>query len=299
MMQFFIKVALIGVLMVAGVLADENPWDVRLPFKSATITYDVSGMQSGTETLYIDEYGKKKALFRKASGKVMFQTIETDTVEITTQEWLYKIDLNKKSGTKTVNPAKYFKEEYDKLTHKEQQTVNENAEKMGTSMIGGMQGSVEKNAATILGYKADKTTMMGSAVYMMHGSSVALKTESQIMGISSKSVAVELKKGAVPKNVFDLPKGVEITFDKDADEMMRTMAKSVIDRLKDPKAAEKMQEQSMQYRQAAEAEKDEESQRRETKEHEIASQPDEQSDQDDVNEAVEEGLKALKGLFGN
>lgn len=299
MMQFFIKVALMGVLMVAGVLADENPWDVRLPFKSATITYDVSGMQSGTETLYIDEYGKKKVMFHKASGKVMFQTIETDTVEITTQEWLYKIDLNKKSGTKTVNPVKYFKEEYDKLTHKEQQTVNENAEKMGTSMIGGMQGSVEKNAATILGYKADKTTMMGSTVYVMHGSSIALKTESQIMGMSSKSVAVELKKGAVPKNVFDLPKGMEITFDKDADAMMRTMAKSVIDRLKDPKAAEKMQEQSMQYRQAAEAEEDEESQRRETQEHESASQSDEQPDQDDVNEAVEEGWKALKGLFGN
>ena len=293
MMQFFIKVIFIGVMMVAGVSAEENPWDVRLPFKSATITYDVSGMQSGTEILYVDEYGKKKAIFRKTSGTVMFQTIETNTVEITTDEWLYKIDLNKKSGTKTVNPAKYFKEEYDKLTHKEQHTVNENAKKMGTSLIAGMQGSVEKNVATILGYKVDKTTMMGSTVYIMHGSNIMLKTESQIMGVSSKSVAVELKKKAVPKNVFDLPKGVKITFDKDADTMMRTMVKSMIDRLKDQKAAEKMQEQSTQYRQAAE----EESHRRETQEHESTSESDEQPDQDDLNDVVEKGLKALEGLF--
>ena len=292
-MKFFIKVVFINILMVAGVLAEENPWDVRLPFKSATITYDVSGMQSGTEILYVDEYGKKKAIFRKTSGTVMFQTIETNTVEITTDEWLYKIDLNKKSGTKTVNPAKYFKEEYDKLTHKEQQTVNENAKKMGTSLIGGMQGSVEKNADTILGYKVDKTTMMGSTVYIIHDSSIVLKTESEMMGMSSKSVAVELKKKAVPKNVFDLPKGVKITFDKDADAMMRTMVKSMIDKLKDPKAAEKMQEQSIQYRQAAE----EESQRRETQEHESASQSDEHPDQDDLNDVVEKGLKALEGLF--
>jgi len=292
-MKFFIKVVFINILMVAGVLAEENPWDVRLPFKSATITYDVSGMQSGTEILYVDEYGKKKAIFRKTSGTVMFQTIETNTVEITTDEWLYKIDLNKKSGTKTVNPAKYFKEEYDKLTHKEQQTVNENAKKMGTSLIGGMQGSVEKNVDTILGYKVDKTTMMGSTVYIIHDSSIVLKTESEMMGMSSKSVAVELKKKAVPKNVFDLPKGVKITFDKDADAMMRTMVKSMIDKLKDPKAAEKMQEQSIQYRQAAE----EESQRRETQEHESASQSDEHPDQDDLNDVVEKGLKALEGLF--
>jgi hypothetical protein len=292
-MQLFIKVVFIGLLMVADVLAVKNPWDVRLAFKSATIIYDVSGMQSGTEILYIDEYGKKKAMFRKTSGTVMFQSIETNTVEITTDEWLYKIDLNKKSGTKTVNPAKYFKEEYDKLTHKEQQTVNENAEKMGTSLIGGMQGSIEKNAATILGYKVDKTTMMGSTVYIIHGSSIVLKSESQIMGMSSKSVAVELKKKAVPKNVFDLPKGVEITFDKDADAMMRTMVKSMIDKLKDPQAAEKMQEQSLQYRQAAE----EEAHRRETQAHENASESDEQSDQDDINDVVEKGLKALEGLF--
>ena len=304
-MRYFIKMALLGALMVSGAIAADSPWDIKLPFKSATITYEVSGMQSGTEILHIGDSGNKQARFVKTSGKVMFQTMETDRIEITTKDWFYTIDMIEKRGSKTTNPAKVFKEEYEKLSKKEKQTVNENAEKMGTSLIGGMQGTVEKNAATMLGLKVDKTTVMGTTVYTIHGTGIALKMEMDMMGMSSKSVATELKKGSVPQNVFTPPQGVKITFDKKADEMMRSMAKNMIDTLKDPEAAKKMQQQSQQYRQegmsqAAEAEAAyEEAERPETQEQESAPYAEEEPDQEQINDAVEEGLKALKGLFGN
>ena len=302
-MRLFMKMVLLSTLVMSAAIAVENPWDYKLPFKSATIKYEVSGMQSGTEVLHIDDYGKRQARFTKTSGKVLFQTMETDKIEITTEDWFYTIDMTKKSGSKTTNPAKHFKEEYEKLTDKEKKIVVENSEKMGTGLIGGMQGTVEKNAATILGYKVDKTTVMGTTAYTLPGSGIALKMEMDMMGMSSKTVAVELKKGSVPANVFTPPKEVKITFDKKADGMMRSMAQNMMQTLKDPEAAEKMQQQSQHYREegkrrAAEAEAAyEEAEYQE--EPESSPYAEEEPDQQQINEAVEEGLKALKGLFGN
>lgn len=274
MIRYFMKAVLLGALMISAALAAENPWDTRLPFKSATIKYKVSGMQNGTELLYIDAYGKKQARFVKSSGKVLFQTVQTDTVEITTEEWIYELDLSKKHGTKITNPDIYFKEEYAKLTAKEKKMVNKNAEKMGTNLMGGMGGNIEKNAATILGYKTDKMNALGTTVYMMHGATIALKTESNLMGLSSKVIAQEIKKGAVPKSVFIPPKGIQISFDQETDALNRSMAQSTVEMLKDPNAAAKMQEQ------------------------EKLLMSEDQPSQQQPDESVEEGLKALKGLFG-
>jgi len=57
-------VLLIG-LFVTPALALESPWEQKLPFKNATINYDVSGMSSGSKTIFInnnrvEEENKKK-----------------------------------------------------------------------------------------------------------------------------------------------------------------------------------------------------------------------------------------------
>ncbi|MCJ7765785.1 MAG: hypothetical protein MUP09_07590, partial [Thiovulaceae bacterium] len=276
-----------GALAAVWLQAADSPWDVRLPFKSATIFYEVSGMEKGSETLYIEEYGKKEAKYRKTTGKVMYQIMETDKIEVTTPDWLYDIDMIERTGTKITNPAKVYKQEYKKLTAKEKKTVTANAEKMGKNSMGGMEATVEKNAATLLGYPCDKTTVMGTTVYTIHDTGIALKTESKVMGMSSKSVALKLEKGKVPASVFALPKGVTITFDKEADTMMRTMAKNMIDTFKDPEAVKKMQQQQKAMRTQR--------QQKPSKADKTSAASDEPS-QDEINEAIHEKMKAL---FGN
>ena len=245
-------------------------------------------MENGSETLYIGEYGKKEAKYRKTTGKVMYQIMKTDKIEITTPDWVYDIDMIERTGTKITNPAKVYKQEYGKLSAKEKKTVSANAEKIGKNAMGGMQATVEKNAATLLGYPCDKTTMMGTTVYTIHDTGIALKTESKVMGMSSKSVALKLEKGKVPASVFALPKGVKITFDKEADTMMRTMAKNMIDSLKDPEAVKKMQ-QSRQQQNATQ------SQQKRSGPDSSSAESDESTPQE-INEAIHEKMKAL---FGN
>jgi hypothetical protein len=242
-LEKIVKTLVCGALAAVWLQAADSPWDVRLPFKSATIFYEISGMEKGSETYYIEDYGKKEAKYRKTSGKVMYQIMKTDKIEITTPDWLYDIDMTGHTGTKITNPAKVYKQEYEKLTAKEKKTVIANTEKLGKYTMGGMEATVEKNAATLLGYSCDKTTIMGTTVYTIHDTGLALKTESKVMGMSSESVALKLEKGKVPASVFALPKGVTITFDNEADTMMRTTAKKMIDMLKDPEAVQKMQQQ--------------------------------------------------------
>jgi hypothetical protein len=278
--RILIKTAAAGMLMAAAAGAADNPWDIRFPFKSATVTYEISGTETGNETLYIDDYGKKQARFRKSSLKVMGQQMKTDKAEITTEQWHYDIDLVSRSGRKTTNPNTYFRQEYEKLSKEEKRVVRKNAEEMGKSALGGMQGTVEKNAATLLGYRCDKTTFMGTTVYAMYDTGIALKTETDMMGMRVKSVAVKFDKGAVPSDVFIPPEGIAITYDEEADAMMRQMAKNMITRMKDPEAAEKMKEQGAGY----------------TRQPPSGRTPgrDEPSE-----EELQKSLESLKGMFGN
>jgi len=54
--------------------------------------------------------------------------------------------------------------------------------KTGGDLAGGMGGAVQENVTKILGYDFDKIDIMGGgATYLIHGTSIALKTELNMM----------------------------------------------------------------------------------------------------------------------
>jgi len=224
-----IMVLLLPLLAKAG---DANPWERKLPFESATIQYILKGSEKGTETLYIRKHGKEMATYH-ASKTVM--GIRRNTVTIMTLDWLYNFDLEKKTGTKSVNPQKYMIEEYNKLSKAEQKQVMKNARNMGMSMTKGMNGKIEMNATKILGIDCDKATVMGSTVYSIHKTGIPLKSDTSIMGFSMKKEAVAIKKDPVDSKVFDFPAGIVPQEDPQADAMARSVAKQTIAMLKNPK----------------------------------------------------------------
>ncbi len=260
-----------------------NPWDVKLPFKQATIKYAISGSENGSETLYIRKYGKETARHRQSTSKIMFMTTNTDTMEITTPDWIYQIDLQQKSGTKSVNPVKYMIEEYNGLSRSEKKKLRKNAEKSGRSAMKGIQGEFEKNAAEILGYSCDKVTAMGSTTYMIHDTAIILKSETNMGGMNFKTVATDINKGSISDKVFAIPPGVTIEHDPQADQAARSMAGQTIAWLLDPESGRP----GMNAGNVPAGEYDRQAPPSTTN-----------GNNQDMDNAMKQGMDALRGLFG-
>ncbi len=97
--------------------------------------------------------------------------------------------------------------------------------------VNGMEGETTKNDTKILGYMCDKTSMMGVTVYTISGTPVPLKLESDMMGMKMTETATRVKKGNVSSSKFDIPSGINIQHDVQADQMAKMQAKNIIQSL--------------------------------------------------------------------
>jgi hypothetical protein len=227
-----IIISLLALMLTASIAAAlESPWEKKLPFKEATIDYTISGTSKGTKTIYVKDYGRTVAEYRNLSMTVFGMIQKENTIDITTPEWEYSIDIATHTGTKMVNPEKYLIEEFQKLSKSDQKKVIKNSEEMGMSTIDGVEGEISKNDTKILGYMCDKTSMMGVTVYTISGTPVPLKLESDMMGMKMTETATRVKKGNVSSSKFDIPSGINIRHDKQADQMAKIQAKNIIQSL--------------------------------------------------------------------
>lgn len=289
--------------------AAENPWERKLPFKYATIKYEITGMETGTEVLYIKDYGKFRALHHDGTTSMFGMTTRNRHLEITDPDWHYTFDLEAKTGTKVTNPSKFYQEEYDKLSAAEKQNVDKNAKELGISMLGDLNGQVEENATEILGYSCDRTTVMGMTINLIHGTDIPLLSDMNIMGMRAKSTATSIDTDKPPADAFALPVGITPQFDQNADAAARQMAVSTINTLKEPDGAEKMRTKMMSERPQDNPALMDDGDREMYQETEPDSDfptgssgedsnPSEE-DQDMMNKSMQQGMEMLKGLFGN
>ncbi len=287
--SFLLRILILNLLITAPVLAGENPWDTRLPFKNATINYSITGSENGSETLYIRNYGKEQATYRNTTTKIFFMTTKTETIRIVTPEWIYTIDMQEKTGKKSVNPTKYMIEEYNSLSRSDRKKLIKNSEKLGQSAINGTQGEIEKNATKILGYSCDKISFMGSTIYMINKTGLPLKSETSVAGMNFQSIATRIDKNSAPKNVFIPPAGIKLEHDPEADQMARTIAKQTIEMLLDPDKAQASigQHSTMPPSSMSSGTKSGGSTR-----------PAEGTEGQDMQDAMQKGMDALRGIFG-
>lgn len=212
-------------------LAANNPWEPKLPFKQAEISYKAEGTAKGTSTLYVKDYGRTTAKYTNTEMKIFGMSQKTREVVITTPEWMYTFNLEENTGSKQTNPLKYMQDEYKKLSKADQKKARQRAEEQGVAMVSSMGGTVEKNAKKILGYQCDKTTAMGTTVYTISGTQLPLRVKSNLMGIKIKETATNIKKGSVPSAKFEFPKGIKPIHDTSADNMMKSQAKAMMEGL--------------------------------------------------------------------
>lgn len=222
-------------------MAEDNPWNRKLPFKKATVQYDLTGMQKGTETLCVKDYGRVSAKHTNTKTTLMGMVMVTEEMELTTPELVYSYNITEGQGVKSTNPKKFMIEEYEKLSKAEKKQVDKNAEEMGVSIMDGFNGEIVKNATEILGFNCDKVTLMGSTVYTIHDTEIPLKTSVNMMGMKMDIIATSFTKGEVDEKCFEQPSGIEAEYDAESDQAARALAVQTIARLKDPEAAQKQQ----------------------------------------------------------
>lgn len=215
-----------------------NPWNTNLPFEKATIQYAISGVEEGYEVLYIREFGQKTAKYRTSTVKIMGVEKITETVEFTDPDWIYTFDLQRRTATKSVNPQKYMDEEFAKLGDQEKRQLAKNSGRLNLGpMLGGMSDALAENVETILGFPCDKAQFVGAEIYSIHGTTIPLRTEADIMGMRMLVEAVKIENESAPLSYFEHPRGIIPIYDSKADYMARSLAKETIAMLKSPGAA--------------------------------------------------------------
>ncbi|MBM9615039.1 hypothetical protein JWJ90_12195 [Desulfobulbus rhabdoformis] len=237
----------LGVLM-TGTLAwgAEFPWEVKLPFKEATIHYQLSGMEQGEEVLYIKDYGRMLASYHTASTSMMGMTTKSETVEITTPDWVSTYDLVEQTASKTTNPNKLYQREYNKLSRSEKKNFKKNATSLGAGMSAQMGGDVTQTKGSFLGYDCDVVTVKGmSTSYVLEGTDIPLKTVVSMMGMKSTVEATTVDTSSpVPDSVFEPPVGLTAEYDPQAEAALEGTVQQMVNSFKEPDGGATMQQQS-------------------------------------------------------
>jgi hypothetical protein len=179
------------------------------PFKTAVITYRISGsLQEGTQTLYISDYGRKTRTERETSLTIMGQKRKESTIEIDDGDYLYRIDLLRKTGEKTPSYNKLAREMV-KLMSPEQKKAMED---LGKELVKGLTGSEElkpEGTGKVMGRECTIYNVMG--VKSWQWNNLPLKTENPALGnMVQEAVDISIDT-PIPSDKFTPPQGIAIT----------------------------------------------------------------------------------------
>ncbi len=163
--------------------------------KSAIIKYKVSGMNNGTETVYIDDWGRREAIYKKFTTKMMGIDIERNFMTLITDngKWIYNIDLNSRTAIKM-----------DKAGFK---ALQGNSSGNMDVAIGAMKTGTEE----VLGKVCDvwKKGYPYSMAWIWKG--VALKKDQEVAAMGVLTEATEIQENiSIPEDKLIIPSDVKI-----------------------------------------------------------------------------------------
>lgn len=169
--------------------------------KSGMIEYKMSGKTTGSETMYFDDYGRKTATFTETNTKVLGMSSSENTIEIRVDSVLYVVNMDEKTGVRTVipfDPSEFTEEQMKEWEEKGKQMMDD----LGFEKIG-----EEK----ILGKNCEIWEGLGSKIWIWEG--LTLKTEVNMLGQwITEAVKIDLN-SRVDKDKFKVPAGIEMTDD--------------------------------------------------------------------------------------
>jgi hypothetical protein len=193
--KFILGSALFGLFLVQTASFGQKANPVYYyPVKSAYIEYVHSGSSNGTETMYMDNNGKRSARYSELTTKSLGSTTKTNQIVIQKDTIIYSIDMIKKTGVKQtfhIDP---------KDLEKWEKTAEELYGDLGFKKIG---------EEVVIGKKCDIWEGMSTKVWIWQN--LSLKSEINIFGktlIEAKKVEVG---GSIDKSKFEIPDGITWT----------------------------------------------------------------------------------------
>ncbi|HLP08250.1 MAG TPA: hypothetical protein VK178_08790 [Opitutaceae bacterium] len=195
---------LLAFVAAAPARAEKN--EFLLGLNSAMVEYQVTttgrgANSTGTDTLWVAEQGRKSARLQKrfkSNGKV-----ESESLGLLLDGWIYSIDLVKKTGMKmSLQQAQDMAKRFGKGAQGQdgQAFVKDFVEKNGGKIL---------PAEEFLGRTCDVFEVWGMKTWAYKG--VALKTEGTVMGIKTSMVATKFEENpSIPASRFEIPAGVKI-----------------------------------------------------------------------------------------
>lgn len=182
-------------LSIAGTQSWAADGTARLyPFETATLHYKLSGMQTGSQTVYIRDWGAMQAQYVDSSISMMGYSRPFKMVTVSDPDWVYTADLTSSRGARIANPLRpvYASGERD---------VRAVGDKMLTAMGGTKSGTdmFEGQACTIWEMASVSTKMCFRA------DNVLVYTRTEMMGQVMEITLVDVKEGEVDDSKFTPP----------------------------------------------------------------------------------------------
>ena len=170
----------------------------RYQFKSGKVVYKLSGMMTGTETMYFDDYGRKEVRFNESTIDMMGMKQKTNTQTITDGKYIYSINKQTNVAQKMENPIYSMFSKEDDL-----QKIGEDImKKLGGRKIG---------SETVKGKDCDiwEVQKLGGKIWVWK--SLAVKSEVNVMGMNMNQIAESIETNiSVSPDLFKIPEGVTI-----------------------------------------------------------------------------------------
>jgi hypothetical protein len=182
----------------------------KYKMKSGIVTSEMDNMIGGGKiksVLYFDDYGAKEATETSSETKMMGTSIKTHNIEIYREGYQYRLDLEKKTGTKFKMPnmpASSGNAMFASLSDADlaSDMMKEwNLKKEAPMTIAGKQCDV---------YSMDnKARQMKGTVASYQG--IPMKVDQSMAGMKIKSEVVKFEENAtMPAGIFDVPADVKV-----------------------------------------------------------------------------------------
>lgn len=185
----------------------------RYLVESGIVEYEMSGMQKGTETVYFDRWGWREAKYTNSEISIAGISRRESKLSLMDGEWLYTIDLERRTGTKTNNT---LLPRFIEAAKRKDQSMTELGEEMMRNMGGEKMGTEQ-----IAGKPCEIWVVrkMGSRTCVWNG--VTLRTEVTMAGMQMTSTARRFEDNAgIPGDKFAIPGDVKIAQGPDVKQVL-------------------------------------------------------------------------------
>lgn len=191
------RAGLAGLLLASGGCGKSGGDGVsarRFDVESCRIDYAVSGQLSGTETVWIADWGAREAKWATNSMSFMGQTVTTAQITLLDNGRLHIVNLDDKTGMRHEIPS------------------------MGPAMkallasVPGLDGGKKAGTETIAGRECTVMEFDSPRCRIWYWKSIPLKTEVTLMNDTSVTEAVRVEESpSIPPDAFTLPADITWT----------------------------------------------------------------------------------------